>query len=94
MASRTLLATGVVAIALMVWFAGGTHSRQPALRDEHSRPAVRVPSQVVAVTAQGKTFHDPKCTYIHGPAETMPAAAAVQKGYAPCPRCMKAALGE
>jgi len=62
------------------------------LRSEHSQPAVKAPDRLVAVTAEGKTFHDPSCRYIHGPVEMMTAQEAIRRGYTPCVRCMREAL--
>jgi len=64
------------------------------LRSEHSQPAVKVPKDLVAVTPNGKTFHDPNCEFIHGPIEMIPAKEAVAEGYTPCVRCMREALGK
>jgi len=62
------------------------------LRSEHSQPAVKVPKDLVAVTPNGKTFHDPTCKFIHGPIEMIPAKEAAAEGYTPCVRCMREAL--
>ena len=62
------------------------------LRSEHSQPPVKVPDRLVAVTAEGKTFHDPSCKYIHGAVEMMTAPEAIRRGYTPCVRCMREAL--
>ena len=92
MALRTWLALGVIVAAIAVGCVAASWSHPAALRSEHSRPAVRVPSRMVAVTPEGKTFHDPSCRYIHGPVQMLPAADAVAKGYTPCTRCMREAL--
>jgi hypothetical protein len=94
MALRTWVATVIVAAGVVAALAAASNSHPVALRSEHAKPAGRVPTQVVAVTPAGNTFHDPSCPYIHGPIETMPAAKAVGKGYTPCVRCMREALGE
>lgn len=58
------------------------------LLSRHSMPAVRLPAGQVAVTAQGKLYHDPSCRYLHGKAEMMSAQEAARLGYTPCPRCL------
>jgi len=68
--------------------------RGTVLRSEHSQPAVKVPKDLVAVTPNGKTFHDPTCKFIHGPMEMIPGQEAVAEGYTPCVRCMREALGK
>jgi hypothetical protein len=94
MASRTWSAVAIVLLPLLAAIAiGAARPRPDALRSEHSQPAARVPAGLVAVTPEGKTFHDPNCPYIHGPKQMMPAAEAVSEGYTPCTRCMRAALG-
>jgi hypothetical protein len=85
--STVLLLVAIVALGSVVVRAGG-----PQLLSEHSRPAVTLPSQQVAIVQGGKTFHDPKCTFMHGKPEMVSAEEAVQKGYAPCVRCMRQAL--
>jgi len=67
-------------------------SASASLRSEHSQPAVTIPARMVAVTAEGKTFHDPGCRYIHGKVEMITAEEAVRRGYSPCVRCMREAL--
>ncbi len=61
-------------------------------RDLHAQPASYVPQQMVAVAEEGKTFHDPKCSYIHGKPVMTTAEDAVKKGYVPCVRCMRKLL--
>lgn len=58
------------------------------LLSRHSMPALHLPTGQVAVTAQGKLYHDPSCRYIHGKPELMSAQEAAQDGYTPCPRCL------
>jgi hypothetical protein len=94
MALRTWVAMVIVVAGVVAAFAAAGYSHTVALRSEHAKPAVQVPTRVVAVTPAGNTFHDPNCTYIHGPIETMPAAEAVKEGYTPCVRCMREALGD
>jgi len=72
---------------------GFTMERHVApLRQQHSEPAASVPAVTVAVAAEGNTFHDPHCKYIHGKPELITAEEAVRRGYNPCVRCMRAAL--
>jgi hypothetical protein len=95
MALRMWLVIVALLAALAAGYAIPWNPSRPAgiLRSEHSRPAVRVPSGLVAVTPEGKTFHVPTCGYIHGPAEMIPGEKAVAEGYTPCVRCMPEALG-
>jgi hypothetical protein len=58
------------------------------LLSRHSMPAVHLPTRQVAVTAQGKLYHDPSCRYMHGKPELMSAQEAARAGYTPCPRCL------
>jgi len=65
---------------------------RPGLRSEHAQPARHVPADMlVIVSAGGKTFHAAGCPFIHDKAhlQTITAAEAEHKGYAPCVRCMK-----
>lgn len=82
-----------VALVLVAYFlAAGQSQVIPNLRSQHSQPAVRMPSQQVAVTADGKTFHRADCPFIHGPVEMVDAQTAAREGYVPDPRCMHEAL--
>ncbi|MCU1308268.1 MAG: hypothetical protein JWN45_2963 [Acidobacteriaceae bacterium] len=93
--ARLILATLLFAIAIALTINSAVaHSFTPPLLSEHSRPAVKVPEQPVAIVADGKTFHDPKCTFLHGKPEMVSAQEAVRKGYAPCVRCMRQALSK
>ena len=67
-------------------------SRLPHLRSEHSEPASSLPPRPVAVTPQGKQFHDPACKYIHGKPQMVSSSQAAEEGYTPDPRCMSEAL--
>jgi hypothetical protein len=92
---RLLLATLLFAIAIALTINSAmAHNIAPPLLSEHSRPAVRVPDQPVAIVADGKTFHNPKCTFLHGKPEMVSAQEAVNKGYTPCVRCMRQALSK
>jgi len=96
MARRTWIAAVVTLAVLAAGYlaAQGLSGGVATLRSEHSRPAVILPEGSVAVTPDGKTFHDPACRFVHGPVEMVPAAEAAAKGYVPCVRCMRRALGE
>jgi hypothetical protein len=59
-----------------------------------AEPARSMPAEEVAVTAEGKQFHDPACKYIHGKVKMMSAEEAVAEGYTPDPRCMRKALAK
>ncbi len=76
----------------LIGFGLSRASYGPPLRSEHSQPAVKLPQQPVVVAADGKLFHDPACTHIHGKPERMSALDAVRQGYTPCTRCMRSAL--
>jgi hypothetical protein len=92
---RLLLATLLFAVAIALTVNSAVaHSFTPTLLSEHSRPAVRIPEQPVAVVKNGKTFHDPKCTFLHGKPEMVSAQEAVREGYTPCVRCMRLALSK
>lgn len=89
------LRTWVMSLAALVlmagaWMAGvASASRQP-LRSAHSEPAWSTPSGMVAVTEQGKLFHDPSCPLIHGPAHLKSGQQAIADGFSPCTRCLQA----
>src|SRR3954447_20539574 len=92
---RVLLATLLLAIAMALTInTAVAHSFSAPLLSEHSQPAVKIPEQQVAIVPDGKTFHDPKCTFIHGRPEMVSAQEAVRKGYSPCVRCMRQALSK
>lgn len=64
----------------------------PPLRSVHSQPTVKAPAALVAVNAEGKTYHVAGCPFLHGKAQLISAAAAIQQGYSPCVHCMREAL--
>jgi hypothetical protein len=64
------------------------------LRSAHARPAAVAMSGQVAVTPEGKLFHDPSCPLVHGPVRLMDSAEAVRLGYSPCTRCLTRAFGQ
>jgi hypothetical protein len=83
-----------VAIVAGGWSWSRGHAAAVVLRSEHSEPAAaKMPQQqMVAVTTEGKQFHNPSCRYIHGKPQMMTAGQAVKLGYTPDPRCMRQAL--
>jgi hypothetical protein len=84
-----------IALVLVACFLGAKQSQAiPDLRSQHSQLAVRMPSQPVAVTADGKTFHRAGCPFIHGPVKMVDAQTAAREGYVPDPHCMHEALGK
>jgi hypothetical protein len=85
-----VVATGLIASAASY---GYSRPRATArLLSRHSEPAIHLPYREVAITAQGKLFHDPSCRYIHGRPEMVSAQEAARRGYTPCPRCLRKAL--
>lgn len=78
--------------ALAGWQLSRTRAQAPALRSEHSEPAKATSQQMVAVTPQGKQFHDPSCRYIHGKPQMVTAEQAARLGYTPDPRCLRKVL--
>ncbi len=72
------------------WMAGVASASRAPLRSLHSEPAWSIPTGMVAVTEQGKLFHDPSCPLIHGPAHLQSGQQALGNGFAPCTRCQQA----
>lgn len=91
MARRVWIASAAALILAALVVAGSAAlSRTLAqLRTGHARPVAYLPGGPIAVTELGKTFHRPKCGFIHGPARAISAAEAIREGYTPCIRCMK-----
>ena len=90
MSQRLLTLTSVTVVLLIIgsWLAAS--SAQPVvLRSKHSDPAITALPAIVAVTAEGKLYHDPKCAFIHGPLRIEPGNQAVGDGYTPCTRCLQ-----
>ena len=77
-----------VLLAAFAWKSMSAH-KAPPLRSEHAEPAATMPPQPVAITAEGKQFHDPTCKYIHGKPQMMSAEQAAKAGYTPDPRCLR-----
>lgn len=94
MTKRTLVASSLTLLLLVVVCrtAGLDGSSSARWRSAHSEPAASIPARQVAITRDGKVFHDPSCPYLHGRAEMMTAEEADRAGYTPCTRCMRAAL--
>ncbi len=88
MTIRTWL-MGLATIVLITgaWMAGAASASRAPLRSIHSEPAWSTPTAMVAVTEQGKLFHDPSCPLIHGPARLESGHQAIAEGFAPCTRC-------
>ena len=93
--ARLVLLTALVVVLLaMAWPLAGLGAPDSPLLSQHSQPAVRVPAKMVAIVDGGKTFHDPKCAYMHGKPRMVTAEQAAQMGYSPCTRCMYEALAK
>ena len=65
-----------------------------ALRSYHAQPAGGVPAgMMVAISAEGKTFHVPGCRYLHKHesenVRLVAATEAIREGYVPCVRCLR-----
>lgn len=88
-----ILTLAVAGLSAVIWPMAGLDAPAPLLT-QHSRPAVRIPAKMVAIVDGGKTFHDPKCTYMHGHPRMVTAEEAAKMGYTPCTRCMREALGK
>src|SRR5947209_16513310 len=91
-APMLLLAALFVVLLVAGWPLAGRRSAPPPLLSQHSQSAVKVPGKMVAIVDGGKTFHDPKCTFIHGKPRMVSSEQAVKMGYSPCTRCMREAL--
>lgn len=87
-----ILAALTLVLIGALWRASEVAAHAPALRSEHSEPAKTLPAQQVAITPDGKQFHDPHCRYIHGKPVMVDAKTAAAEGYTPDPRCMKRAM--
>jgi hypothetical protein len=87
-----IVAAAAVALAVGIFQAGRfSSSNQSELRSEHAEAGTGVPpDMMVVILAEGKTFHVPRCRFIHGKAvRTIAARVATKEGYTPCVRCMK-----
>ncbi len=83
------MTSGAVALLVGGWVVAVASGRPETLRSRHSDPAATAPASTVAVTPNGKLYHRPACTFIHGPALLESGPQAVADGYTPCTRCMK-----
>ncbi|MFZ0635726.1 MAG: zf-HC2 domain-containing protein [Candidatus Acidiferrales bacterium] len=81
----SLAGAGLVAASLLIFSAPQFAS--PKLRAPMSEPALRAPSGMVAVNDEGKTFHVPGCTFLHGKYKLISVEEALREGYNPCIRC-------
>jgi hypothetical protein len=81
----SLAGAGVIAAILLVFSLPRYSS--PSLRAPMSEPAVKAAYGMVAVNEEGKTFHVPGCTFLHGKTRMIPLEEALREGYSPCVRC-------
>ena len=89
MTKNTLLLSALTAIVLTAgWLAATAATHPHPLRSQHSEAVATTPSEMVAVTEEGKLYHRPDCRYIHGPLRMESGEQAVADGYTPCTRCM------
>jgi hypothetical protein len=87
----------VAAMALIaggLWWARSRESQQAELsqmqRDRELAAKNIPPDMVVLVTADSKIFHVAGCSFIHGKeVKSLTAKEALDKGYAPCTRCLR-----
>jgi len=93
-AKLLLLTAALVVLIAVCWPMAGWGSPTLQLLSQHSQPAVSLPAQMVAVVDQGKLFHDPKCTFMHGHPRMVTAEEAAKMGYTPCTRCMRNVLAK
>jgi hypothetical protein len=84
----TLTSGAVVLLMIGSWLAASS-AKPIILRSKHSDPAMTALPALVAVTTEGKLYHDPACAFIHGPIRIEPSEQAVGEGYTPCTRCLK-----
>jgi hypothetical protein len=81
----SLAGAGLIAAMLLVFSL--PRFAPPPLRAPMSDPAVKAASGMVAVNDEGKTFHVPGCTFLHGKSRMIPLEEALREGYNPCIRC-------
>jgi hypothetical protein len=82
----SLAGAGLAAAAMLLFSL--PRFQQPAMRAPMSQPALRAPvANLVVVSDDGKTFHVPGCTFIHGKSRMIPVEEAMKEGYTPCIRC-------
>jgi hypothetical protein len=89
--TNKVLTLASVAVVLLVggWFVAASTGRPEVLRSRHSDPAIATSPPLVAVTVEGKLYHDPACAFIHGPIRMESGDQAIAEGYTPCMRCLK-----
>ena len=89
MTRRVLALTSVILVlAVGGWLAAAASGRSEPLRSRHSDPTIAAPPALVAVTMDGKLYHRPECTFVHGPIHRESVAQAISEGYTPCTRCL------
>jgi hypothetical protein len=89
MTRRVLALTSVILLlAVGGWLAAAASGTSEPLRSRHSDPTIAAPPPLVAVTKDGKLYHRPECTFVHGPIHTESIAQAISEGYTPCTRCL------
>jgi hypothetical protein len=81
----SLAGAGLVAATLLIFSL--PQFAAPGLRAPMSEPALKAAYGMVAITDEGKTFHVPGCTYLHGKTRMIPVEDALRQGYNPCIRC-------
>ena len=81
----SLAGAGMIASILLVFSLPRFAS--PSLRAPMSEPAIKAAYGMVAVNDEGKTFHVPGCTFLHGKSRMISLDAALREGYTPCIRC-------
>lgn len=95
----TLAVAAAIVVAGGLSLARSSAFRQPELRSHLAAPPREIPAALlVVVSDDGKVFHVPGCKFLHkhdgeSPV-TMTAAEALQRGYAPCVRCLRQYLSE
>jgi hypothetical protein len=93
-----MVAVAVAAMILASFQVGDTSaSSRVHLRSMLAQPGAGLPADMrVVITAAGKTFHVPGCTFIHDKAHerTMTASEAIREGYVPCVRCLREYLSQ
>ena len=89
--TRRVLTLTALAPGLLVggWLVAAASARPEMLRSRHGDPVIAAPPPLVAVTTEGKLYHDPDCAFIHGPVRRESVEQAIADGYTPCTRCLK-----
>ena len=81
----SLAGAGLLAATLLIFSL--PQFAAPGLRAPMSEPALKAAYGMVAITDEGKTFHVPGCTFLHGKTRMIPVEDALRQGYNPCIRC-------